>query len=1461
MDIYAVTASDKAGCACRSIKEVNALGNLHMGIDVGSTTVKVVVLDDSNNTIYSEYRRHFSDIKSTVAELFDEVKDALGDAEFTVVITGSGGLLLSKMLGLPFVQEVIANKTAIETFLPGTDVVIELGGEDAKILYLSGGLEQRMNGTCAGGTGSFIDQMSILLKTDADGLNKLAENHKTIYPIAARCGVFAKSDVQPLLNEGAAREDVAASILQAVVTQTISGLAQGRPIKGNIVFLGGPLHFLPQLRRQFEETLRDRADSFKSPDNAQIFVAIGAALMYGNEEPTSIQNLIDGLKNAKNVENEITRMPKLFETEADKKEFFDRHSKDTAVRGDISKAKGPVFLGLDVGSTTIKCAVINENDEIIYDYYGKNEGSPISCGIEIMRELYKKLPKDAYIANGCTTGYGEQLLKTAFRIDEGEIETIAHYKAANHFSPGVDFIIDIGGQDMKCMKIKDGVIDSIMLNEACSSGCGSFIQTFAESLGLDTIEFSKEALDADDPVDLGTRCTVFMNSRVKQAQKEGATVGDISAGLSYSVVRNALYKVIKLRDPDLMGERIVVQGGTFNNNAILRCFELLIGKNVIRPDIAGIMGAFGSALIAKERWNGGECDIITEGELDTFTFNTSLTRCQKCNNHCQLTVTDFGDGSKFISGNRCERGAGEEKKNKDIPNLYDYKYKRAFRYKPLKAEDAPHGVIAMPRVLNMYENYPLWFTFFTELGFSVRLSGRSTHALYEKGIDSIPSESACYPAKLVHGHIQDLIDKGYKTIFYPCIPYEQIEYSDAGNHFNCPMVTSYPEVIYNNMDAVREPGMKFMYPFINLADKPSFNRQMANALKDYNIPFKDIKAASEKAFAELQNYKNDIRKKGEETIQWLEDHDKRGIVLAGRPYHIDPEINHGIPDMINTLGFAVLTEDSVAHLGHLKRDIRVVDQWAYHTRLYEAASEVIKNNRLELIQLNSFGCGLDAVTTDQVMEILQSHEKIYTTLKIDEVSSLGTARIRVRSLKAAVKERADNDFVPHKVEDYTINRVKFTEKERKNHTIIFPQMSPTHFHLFEAVLRANGYNALVLEKATAEDVEAGLKSVNNDACYPSIMVTGQLVNAFISGRCDPDNTSIMITQTGGGCRATNYIAFIRKALKEAGYPQVPVISLNVSGLEGNPGFKITPKLVDGLLKACTWGDILLSVTQRIRPYEINEGETNAVYDKWQKRLYNDLVKMNRKDLKLKKVIDEIIADFDAIPIDDSVRKPKVGVVGEILVKFHPDANNDVVGVIESEGGEAVMPGLADFMLYCLYNNNFKRDNLGMKASTARLCNLAIWGIESYRKHAEKVMKANPKFASRAPGHIAEIAEGAKKVLQLGHCTGEGWFLTGEMIELINSGVPNIVCVQPFACLPNHVTGKGMIKELRRQYPQSNIVAIDYDPGASEVNQLNRIKLMMAVAFENIRKEDELDSLMYKKRRDMLRSPEKQKMTV
>lgn len=1409
--------------------------SLKMGVDVGSTTVKAVVLDKENKPMFAEYLRHYSDIQSTVLSLFEKIREKLGDIMPSVTVTGSGGLLLSKMLGLPFVQEVIATKQAVSEFLPETDVVIELGGEDAKILYLTGGLEQRMNGTCAGGTGAFIDQMSILLKTDATGLNELAEKHENIYPIAARCGVFAKSDVQPLLNEGAKREDIAASILQAVVNQTISGLAQGRAIKGNVVFLGGPLHFLPQLRRQFEKTLNNTAKSFAIPENAQLYIAMGAALVRNNEVH-NLSQLIEKLKSAPNVDAEITRMRPLFINEQEKTAFFERHEKARAVRCDISSAAGATYLGLDIGSTTIKAVLIDDKGQILYDYYSKNEASPIVMGLAILKDLYNKLPREAYIANACCTGYGEELMKTAFRIPEGEIETIAHYKAAEFFLPGVDFIIDIGGQDMKCMKIRDGVIDSIMLNEACSSGCGSFIQTFAESLGYKTEDFAKEALLADSPVDLGTRCTVFMNSRVKQAQKEGATVGDISAGLSYSVVRNALYKVIKLRDTSLMGEKVVVQGGTFNNNAILRAFELVSEKQVVRPDIAGLMGAFGSALIAKERYTGERADILKADEIDTFEYSGTLVRCGKCSNHCQLTVTTFEDGRKFISGNRCEKGAGKVVSENKYPDLFEYKYERAFDYTPLDEGKAPRGVVGIPRVLNMYENYPLWFTFFTKLGFSVQLSERSKHAVYEKGIDSIPSESACYPAKLVHGHIKSLLEMGIKNIFYPCVPFEQIEYKDAGNHYNCPIVTSYPEVIRNNVDELRETGMNYMYPFINLADRPSFEKQMYDTLKSFGVTKAEIKEAAESAFSELKNYKNDIRKKGEETILWLKENNEKGIVLAGRPYHVDPEINHGIPHLITSLGFAVLSEDSIAHLGQLERDIRVVDQWAYHTRLYEAAAEVIKSKHLELVQLNSFGCGLDAVTTDQVQEILQSNQRIYTTLKIDEVSNLGTARIRIRSLKAAVNERIANNFKPKAVEPYTINKIPFTKEDKKRHTIVFPQMSPVHFRLFEAVFNSYGYNAIVLNSVSPADVEAGLKSVNNDACYPSILVVGQLINAFNEGKCDPDNTTLMITQTGGGCRATNYIAFLRKALKEAGYANVPVLSLNLSGLESNPGFKITLSLVKDLIKACIIGDLLLTLLLATRPYELKKGQTKRLYRKWIAKVYSKLVK--REKVSYRHTIDRIVADFDAVPVDMGRRKPQVGVVGEILVKFHPGANNNIVEVIEKEGGEAVVPGLLDFLLYCFYNSNFRYEHLGAKKSSADLCNLGIWTIEKYRAHMKKALLKNPKYAKRAPSHISKIADGAKNILQLGHSTGEGWFLTGEMIELIENGVTNIACVQPFACLPNHVTGKGVIKEIRRQYPESNIVAVDYDPGASEVNQLNRIKLMIAVAFENLEKQTE-----------------------
>ena len=1040
------------------------------------------------------------------------------------------------------------------------------------------------------------------------------------------------------------------------------------------------------------------------------------------------------------------------------------------------------------------------------------------------------MPKDSHIIYSAVTGYGEGLLKAALNIDIGEIETIAHYKAADFFCPGVDFILDIGGQDMKCLKIKDGTIDSILLNEACSSGCGSFLDNFATSLGYTIEEFAKEALFAKQPVDLGSRCTVFMNSRVKQAQKEGAKLGDISAGLSYSVIKNALFKVIKIKNPKEMGEKIVVQGGTFYNDAVLRSFELLSEREAIRPDIAGIMGAFGSALIAKERYCADEkTKLLTLDQLNAFEVKTSTARCGRCSNNCLLTINRFNNKQKFISGNRCEKGSGILSAENQLPNLFDYKYNRLFSYEPLKPEDASRGRIGIPRVLNMYENYPFWFTFFTELGYRVELSAESSHEIYEKGMETIPSESVCYPAKMVHGHITDLIEKGIKTIFYPSVTHEKKEQDLADNHYNCPIVISYPEVIKNNLDLLRENEIRYIHPFLLIEDKKSLIEELFEEFQEDRISRKEIKHALNKAYLEDHRFKEDIRKAGEDTLRYMQQENVKGIILAGRPYHIDAHIHHGIPDMITSLGMAVLTEDSVAHLGEVKRPLRVVDQWAYHSRLYAAASFAKEHDNVELVQLNSFGCGLDAVTTDQVEEILATNSNIYTTLKIDEVSNLGAVRIRMRSLLATMNEREANGFKLQR-NDLRYRKHLFTKKMKQTHTILAPQMSPIHFQFLEEAFKQSGYQFVVLPSEDYQAVDVGLKYVNNDACYPAILVVGQIIEALQSGKYDPHNTSVAITQTGGGCRATNYIGFLRKALRDAGYEHVPVISISASNLESNPGFRYSVKLLHRAMVAVVYGDVLMNVLYRVRPYEKIRGSANALYEKWTDIC---LTSIKAKRTKFKKVVKKLIEEFDQLPMDNMV-KPRVGLVGEILVKFHPTANNNVVDVVEAEGGEAVMPSLMGFMYYCAYNAPINKDLLKDRTLKTFWHKVTIWVIERYEGTYKKVLDKSKHF--HPPASIRELAEYASGVLSLGNQTGEGWLLTGEMVELIQTGAKNIICMQPFACLPNHVVGKGMIKELKRVYPGTNIVAIDYDPGASEVNQLNRIKLMITTAFENMKKE-------------------------
>ena len=1461
--------------------------HLRLGIDVGSTTVKLAVIDDNDNLIYANYERHHTDVRATAKELFIRAQRVIGDAPMRVSITGSGGMLLAKWLGLEFVQEVIASKRAVETLIPQTDCAIELGGEDAKIIYFDNGIEQRMNGTCAGGTGAFIDQMASLLHTDATGLNELAKGATRIHPIASRCGVFAKTDVQPLLNEGARPEDVAASIFQAVANQTVSGLACGHPIRGYVAFLGGPLRYLSELRHRFYVTLNLDDEHIIVPNNAHLFVATGAALAGESDKHVTFAEVIRLLEDLKDTQgSEVERLDPLFATEDDYREFKERHDKQVVPKGDLATYHGRVFIGIDAGSTTMKAAVVGEDGELLYTWYGNNNGDILGTARTITDDIYDKMPSDCVIGHVTTTGYGEQILIEALRADSGEIETVAHLRGAKAFIPGVEFILDIGGQDMKCLQVKDGVIELIMLNEACSSGCGSFIESFAVSMNMSVQEFAEAAVRATAPVDLGSRCTVFMNSRVKQAQKEGATIGDVAAGLSYSVIKNALFKVIKLRDFDEIGKYCVVQGGTFMSDATLRAFELLTGRDVIRPDVAGCMGAYGAALLARDRaGEQGTSGLLSRDEIDNLQVKHTNVHCGRCSNNCLLTVNDFGGGRRFITGNRCEKGAGGGKRAKnDAPNLFEYKNKLLFDRPVLAADEAPRGTVGIPRALNMYENYPFWHAFFTKLGFSIVLSDQTNGKTYEAGIESMPSESACYPAKLSHGHIMNLIAKDPDFIWMPCIRWERKEDEGATNHYNCPIVMSYPQALELNVDELGHgTKVEFLDPFIPYDKKGELKRRLYELISEQrerdaeqgrgrvrgaHITRAEVDEAVNAAWEADLEFHDAMHRKGDEALRWIEEHHGHGIVLAGRPYHNDPEINHAIPELVHSFGFAVLTEDSVAHKMRPERPIRVVDQWMYHSRLYRAARFVASRNDLDLIQLFSFGCGLDALTTDQVQEILEASGKIYTMLKVDQVSNLGAARIRIRSLMAALKEqreelerkaaagqihevepagvvkangaperkREDNGDVPvyREAASSAFTKVRYTkEMQDAGYTILAPQMSPIHFELIEELLRNEGYNAVLLPSVDQGAVDMGLKYVNNDICYPSILVTGQIMEAVLSGKYDLTRTAVLITQTGGGCRATNYIALIRKALKDSGHPEVPVISLTAaSGLdEDNPGFNIfKPALLIKALYALLYGDLIMQLLYRVRPYETRPGSADELYERMMAQAKATLLHTSRSGFY--QLCQKTVDAFEALPLTNDRSKPRVGVVGEILVKFHPTANNQVVRVIEQEGCEANVPGLVDFFLFGMTNAINMKDELGTKATSRFTHRTGIKAIEAFREPINKMLRKSTRFEPYPS--VFELAEKAGKILSLCNTMGEGWLLTAEMCDLIETGTPNIVCCSPFACLPNHVVGKAVIKRLREMHPESNIVAVDYDPGASEVNQLNRIKLMISVAKENYR---------------------------
>lgn len=974
-----------------------------LGVDVGSTTVKTVILKE-DEIIYTKYERHFSKVRETVIEQLKLIAEQYPDAQFKICITGSAGLGIANSANLPFVQEVYSAYIAVNKTYPDADVVVELGGEDAKIIFLTGGVEQRMNGSCAGGTGAFIDQMATLLGITPTQLDELSLKAEKVYPIASRCGVFAKSDIQPLLNQGAKKEDVAASIYQAVVDQTVSGLAQGREIQGKVLFLGGPLSFLKGLGKAFVKTLGLDEGNAIFPELAPCFMAYGCALHAENiSEPETIEAICDKIITAKTVET-VSHGRRLFESKEEYHKFVDRHAKFDLKYEDIQTYKGDAYLGIDAGSTTTKLVLITPDGKLLYNHYCSNKGQPLDIISKKLRDIYELAGDRINILSGAVTGYGEDMIKAGLRLDFGIVETVAHYTAASYFCPDVDFIMDIGGQDIKCFKIKNKAIDSIMLNEACSSGCGSFIQTFSLALGHDIADFAKLGLYSKNPVDLGSRCTVFMNSSVKQAQKDGASVEDISAGLSGSIIKNAIYKVIRAKSVEELGKNIVVQGGTFLNDAVLRSFELELGRNVIRPAIAGLMGAFGCALYAKEHTKKGTTsNVITSKELDGFSYTSTAGQCKGCTANCSLTILKFNDGHRFISGNRCEKGAGIKNSTLDL-NLYEYKYKKILAINDTKPEK-PKAKVGIPLVLSYYDLLPLFNSLFTELGFEVVLSDESSRDIYYKGQHTIPSDTVCYPAKLVHGHIETLFEKNVDFIFYPCMSYN-IDEGQSDNHFNCPVVAYYPELLKANMKKLNDDN--FITPYIDLNRRKHVVKELVASLKKFGVSKSAVATALNNAFVVYEKYQKDIENKAQEIIAKAREEGRKIIVLAGRPYHIDPEINHGIHKLISSLGMAVITEDSVSPLADNK-NLDILNQWTYHSRLYRAANYVIENPDMQMVQLVSFGCGIDAITTDELRSILEQNGKLYTQLKIDEINNLGAAKIRLRSLVAAMDKKEEEN--------------------------------------------------------------------------------------------------------------------------------------------------------------------------------------------------------------------------------------------------------------------------------------------------------------------------------------------------------------------------------------------------------------------------------------------------------------------
>lgn len=1392
---------------------------IRIGIDIGSTTGKMVVLDERGRDLFSAYERHNAKAGELLTDFLMQVKRQLGDVEAAVSITGSVGMGVAEKCDIGFIQEVVAATKTVQERHGNVRSMIDIGGEDAKVVFFSNGraTDLRMNGNCAGGTGAFIDQMAILLGVETKDLDSLASRAKTVYPIASRCGVFSKTDVQNLMAKSASKEDIAASVFHAVAVQVVVTLAHGCDILPPVLLCGGPLTFLPSLRRAFADYLKIDETELIVPADSHLIPAFGAALSADTEKPVLLSQLMANISNG--LKNTVLRaggLEPIFEGADDYDAWKRRMESHSVKQKRLAPGAVEATLGIDSGSTTTKIVVLDKEGNMLFHYYHNNNGDPAGTarrGLQLFCDECKAAGADVTLTGTCSTGYGEDLIKASLGLDHGIIETIAHYVAARELSEDVSFILDIGGQDMKAVFVNNGVINRMEINEACSSGCGSFIETFAKSLGYGVNDFAHMACEARNPYDLGTRCTVFMNSKVKQALREGASIADIAAGLSYSVIKNCLYKVLRLKGVEELGSHIVVQGGTMKNDSVVRAFERLTGKQVFRSSHPELMGAAGCAIYARE--HGGRC-VKADELLGNADFTTRQQQCHGCENQCLVTVYKFNGGRRYYSGNRCERVFTNKGKETE-PGLNAYKEKLRLLFDRTAEVSSPVAVIGIPRCLNMYEEYPFWHTLFTECGLQVVISSPSTYSCYEKGAKQVMSDNICFPAKLVHSHIADLVNRHIDRVFMPFVVYEK---PDGGqNSYNCPVVSGYAEVVKGTDNS----GTPIDSPAITFKDKKLLLKQCTEYLRQFGVQKSAVKAAVEKALAAQNDYGRQMKELDQRILERSKAEGKLAIMLAGRPYHADQLIQHKLSDMVAGMGANVITEDIVRCSDISTDDTNFVPQWAYANRILRAAEWAAKQgDMVQFMQMTSFGCGPDAFLTDEIRALLQRHGKTPTLLKIDDVSNIGSLKLRVRSviesMKLSVQEKKSASVVSPFMRTPVFCK---TDKRRK---IIAPFFTPFISPLLPPLVRVAGYDVDCLPMSDTRSCDLGLRFANNEVCYPATLIVGDIVKAFKTGRYNTANTAVIITQTGGQCRATNYISLIKKALTEAGYKDVPVLSLaSGSGLSNEqPGFKVNwTKIFSIVLATVIYSDCMAKLYYAAVPREKAKGQAAEMLTLYLDRA-KAVIEKNDTD-ELWRLLAEAAEDFNGIITEKATAK--VGIVGEIYLKFNPFAQKGITTWLTEQGIEIVPPLLTDFFLQSFVNTLVNQTaHLERKVIPNTLIRLI------YNKVWQKIEKANSicsRFRLFTPFEsIFTKADEASNVISLYAQFGEGWLLPGEVLGMARQGVSHVISLQPFGCIANHIVAKGIEKRMKRLCPDLNLLSLDFDSGVSDVNIRNRILLFL-----------------------------------